>query len=191
MISDLIQSRIDVITNSLSERNAIDFIRKVAKIISQTSAENKRIFICGNGGSASQASHFVAELTVRYKTTRNSYNVIALATDYSFLSAACNDFCFEEALSMQIDCLGQKDDLLVVLSTSGNSPNIVNALKSANQKQMETIGLLGKSGGLASKYISENNKYIVNNNDTAIIQELHLMLIHLICEQLEKEGKMQ
>ena len=181
-LNDLINERIMAI-NMLSSNLSLDFVKNIANRIMESLSTNSRILICGNGGSASQASHFAAELTVRYKKKKNKFSAIALCTDYAVVTATSNDFSFDEIFSMQVENLGHQGDLLIVLSTSGDSNNVINALQKGKQKGLKTIAFLGKTGGKALTIADD--KYVVNSMDSAIIQEHHLALIHLICECIE------
>ena len=182
MIFDLLDTR-EKAMETLHSEEVATFINSVAKQMLSAKKEKKHILICGNGGSASQASHFVAELTVRYKT-QHHFKAISLCSDYSVITAASNDYVFEDAFAMQTENFGEDGDLLIVMSTSGESPNVVNALQSARRIGMRTIAFLGCNGGEAKRYA--DICYIDKSYDTAIIQEHHLTLIHLVCEMIEK-----
>ncbi len=180
-MNNVLKDRINL-NNNLSFMESLDlFALKLAKDISSMDGTRK-IFICGNGGSASQASHFAAELMVRYKKKRNSFFAIALSADGSIISAISNDYSYEDVFSMQLENMASKNDVLIALSTSGGSENVNRALKYAQQNEIITYALLGKDGGSA---VAENS-IIVPSYDTAIIQEFHLTIIHMVCEYLEQ-----
>lgn len=164
-------------------QNNIDDIKLITqKIIDCLNLGNK-ILICGNGGSAADSQHFAAELIGRYKLERASLPAIALTTDTSILTAIGNDYGYEQVFSKQVEGLGQKGDILIGISTSGNSKNILNAYEVARKKDMICISLSGKGGG-NMKDISDFN-FIVPSNNTPRIQESHIMAIHIICEIME------
>ncbi len=161
--------------------NVETFVTDLGKIIEQS--QKSKIFICGNGGSSSQASHLAAELMVRYKVKRNRFFAVALSSDAAITSAISNDFCYDDVFSMQLENMANENDILIALSTSGKSNNIVNALKLGKTKKMKTVAFLGKDGGEAKD--NTDMCFIVPSDDTAQIQEIHLMIIHLLCEYIE------
>jgi len=142
-----------------------------------------KILICGNGGSAADAQHFAAELTGRYLKERKSYPALALTTDTSALTAIGNDYGFESVFSRQIEGLGRSGDILMALSTSGQSPNIIRAVKTAKAQHLRTIGLLGRDGGLLKDLVDD--AFIVPSKVTARIQEIHEMILHFLCESMD------
>lgn len=150
-------------------------INECAKIIISALKNGKKILICGNGGSAADSQHFAAELTGRYKCERVPLPAIALSTDTSALSAIGNDYGFEFVFARQVLALGQDGDVLVAISTSGNSQNVLEAINCAKQKNMQIIALLGKDGGAMKAC---NNAIIIPSDDTARIQEMHILIIH-------------
>lgn len=137
----------------------------------------------GNGGSATQASHFAAELVGRYKKSRPPLRSISLTSDIGILTCISNDYGYDNILSRQIECFCGEKDVLIILSTSGNSSNIVNAAQTARAMGVKVIGLLGNSGGEAQKHC--DLVFTTSNKDTAIIQELHGHLCHTICEYID------
>ena len=160
-------------------------IEKIIKKISKCLISKKKVMICGNGGSAADAQHLAAEFIVRLrpKINRNPYPVISLAQDTSTITACGNDYDFSDIFLRPFRALHQKGDLLIVISTSGNSENIVKLLKYANKQKIYTIGFLGNNGGKAKKFCNE--KIIVNGKITARIQECHIFLGHFIFEKVE------
>lgn len=142
-----------------------------------------RIFICGNGGSAADAQHFAAELSGRYVKERRALAGIALTTDTSALTAIGNDYGFDQVFSRQIEALGQPGDLLIGISTSGNSPNVIRAVASAKDLGVRTLGLLGRDGGKLVHLMDES--LVVPSTVTARIQEVHQMIYHFWCEVLD------
>ena len=155
-----------------------------AKTIAEAFNNNKKLLICGNGGSASDAQHFSAELVGRFKKERASLPAIALNTDTSSITAIANDYDYKMVFSRQIEGLGQKGDILLAISTSGNSKNIKEAIKSAKKKKITTIGLTGKNKSIVWK---ESDCCIaVPSKETSHIQEMHIIVLHLLCILIEK-----
>ena len=159
---------------------SINLIYKILK-------KKGKILICGNGGSAADAQHLAAEFIVRLKSSfnRKALPIIPLALDTSTITACSNDYGFENVFSRTFEALSSKGDLLIVLSTSGNSKNIINVLKKSKQKKIKTICFLGNKGGKSKKYSKIN--IIVPSSNTAVIQESHIFLGHYIFEQVEKK----
>jgi len=152
-------------------------------IIRETILNKSFILLCGNGGSAADSQHFAAELVGRFKKDGSPFKAIALTTDSSALTCIGNDYSFNDIFSRQLEALGNKGDLLVSISTSGNSKNIINAINKANILGINTLSLLGGLGGEAKK-ISQNT-ILVPSKSTARIQEMHILIIHIICEMIE------
>ena len=145
-----------------------------------------KILACGNGGSACDAQHFSAELLNRYERDRPGLPAIALTTDSATLTAIANDYDYRQIFSKQITALGQPGDLLLAISTSGQSPNIVEAIQAANESEMPVIALTGRDGGIIGQILDENSIEIrVPSNVTARIQEVHILVIHILCELLD------
>ncbi len=143
-----------------------------------------KILVCGNGGSAADAQHFAAELTGRYVKERKALAAIALTTDTSSLTALGNDYSFDRIFARQVEALGRPGDLLVGISTSGNSPNVIQAVEAAHALGMRTLGLLGKDGGRLGALVDD--ALVVPSTVTARIQEVHLMVYHFWCEVLDE-----
>ncbi|WP_418186054.1 D-sedoheptulose 7-phosphate isomerase [Aliarcobacter vitoriensis] len=158
---------------------------KASKIAVETLKAGNKILICGNGGSAADAQHFAAELTGRYKTERRGLPGIALTTDTSALTAIGNDYGYDRVFDRQVEALAQKGDLLIGISTSGNSTNVINALKVARELGCKTIGLTGRDGGAMNELCDIN--LVVPSNDTPRIQEMHLLFEHTICQIIDNE----
>lgn len=149
-------------------------------IIKRKVSNKKNIFWCGNGGSATQADHLSTELLGRFKKNRKPINSISLTSNTSYLTCVSNDFKFERVFSRQLEAYGKKNDLLILISTSGNSKNIIEVAKLAKKKSIFVIGLLGNTGGNVKNFC--DIKIIVPSNITARIQELHLLIGHMMCE---------
>lgn len=157
------------------------------KLIIETFKKKKKILICGNGGSAAQAQHLAAEFLIRLNSTvnRKPLPVIPLAMDSSTMTACLNDYSSEIIFSRILDGIGQAGDLLIAISTSGNSKNIISAIKKANDKKINVLSILGNTGGKQKKY--SNINIIIPGNNTARIQEAQLFVGHFIFNQVEKE----
>ena len=140
-------------------------------------------YFCGNGGSASDSQHLAAELVGRYKNNRRSLKSIALNNDSAVMTCIENDFGYENIFSRQISGLASKKDILFIISTSGNSKNINNAIDAAKKKGLITIGLLGKNGGDSAKKV--DSSIIIDSDITARIQEMHIMIGHMLCDLIE------
>jgi len=143
-----------------------------------------RILVCGNGGSAADAQHFAAELSGRFVKERRALAGIALTTDTSALTAIGNDYGFDQIFSRQVEALGRPGDLLVGISTSGHSANVVRAVEAAQGLGMRTLGLLGRDGGRLKDLADD--ALVVPSTVTARIQEIHVMTYHLWCEALDE-----
>lgn len=160
-------------------------VNRAINLISKTLKKKNKILICGNGGSAADAQHLSAEFLVRLRPhiNRRPYPVISLALDTSTITACANDYDFKYLFSRNLEALAKKGDLLICITTSGNSKNIIEALKMAKKLKINTLSFLGKDGGLAKKY-SKNN-IIIDSKNTARIQEMHIFLGHFIFESVE------
>ena len=168
----------------------IEELKKEIKLFEQISLElvsclesGGTVFWCGNGGSMADSSHLAAELMGRYETKRKPLKSIALGQDNSVLSCIANDFGYENIFSRELLGLANKNDYLIILSTSGNSKNVIEALKTANKIGMRSFALVGKGGGIVSEISS--SIYIINENKTSIIQEVQITIGHLIVEFVE------
>jgi D-sedoheptulose 7-phosphate isomerase len=144
-----------------------------------------RILVCGNGGSAADAQHFAAELSGRYLKERRALAGIALTVDSSALTAIGNDYGFDRVFSRQVEALGRPGDLLVGISTSGNSPNVIQAVTVAKELGLRTLGLLGRDGGQLKDLCDE--ALVVPSAVTARIQEIHMMTYHFWCEAIDTQ----
>jgi D-sedoheptulose 7-phosphate isomerase len=142
-----------------------------------------KLLICGNGGSAADSQHFAAEVVGRFEKERKGFSAIALTTDTSALTAIGNDYGFDKIFSRQVEAIGRKGDILIGISTSGNSNNVIEAVKVAKGLGIFTVGLLGKDGGQLKDLVDK--AFIVRSNNTARIQEVHITFIHGICRVLD------
>ena len=161
-----------------------DDVLKASLLAVKTLKSGNKILFCGNGGSAADAQHLAAELVGRYKTERKGLPGIALTTDTSIITAIGNDYGFERIFDRQIESLANKGDMLIGISTSGNSANVINALKVATELGCITVCFTGKGGGLMNKYCDLN--LIVPSDNTARIQEMHILIGHTICDLIER-----
>ena len=149
-------------------------------------ANGNRILACGNGGSAADCQHFAAELVGRFERERLPLPAIALTTDSSILTAIGNDYSFAEIFSKQVQALGQAGDVLLAISTSGNSANVVAAVEAALERDMRVVALTGKGGGAMANMLTEADVHLcVPHDRTARIQEVHLLIIHCLCDGID------
>jgi D-sedoheptulose 7-phosphate isomerase len=183
-IRKIIQSSIEVKQQVLQDEKLIDTIEKVVEVIVKAFQNGKRIYFCGNGGSAADAQHLAAEFSGRFYTDRKALPAEALHCNTSYLTAVANDYGYDVIYSRIIDGIGQEGDVLIGLSTSGNSKNIINAFGKAREKKMATVGFTGESGGEMRSY----SDHLINipSNDTPRIQESHIMAGHIICQLVEE-----
>ena len=184
-MNEIIRKHLDEHQSVLSTLTSLaPQIEKVAKNMIQTLQNGKTIFWCGNGGSASDAQHLAGELVGRFVGDRKALKSISLNADSAVMTCIVNDYGYEHIFSRQVEGIGDEGDMLVGITTSGNSENVLNALVVANEKQMTTIGLLGKGGGKALSLVSE--AIVVDSNTTARIQEMHITIGHILCDLIEE-----
>ena len=153
--------------------------------IAESLAKGGTILWCGNGGSAADSQHLAAEFVGRFKKDRKALRSIALTTDTSVLTCIANDYSYEDIFSRQLEALARTGDVLIVISTSGNSENILRALKTAKELGVKTIALLGKDGGLAEAHA--DLAIVIPSVSTARIQEAHILIGHILCDLIEQE----
>ena len=159
----------------------------VSAILASVTSGGK-VLACGNGGSAADAQHFAAEFVGRFERERPELGAIALSTDSSILTAIANDYHFNQIFAKQVRALGQSGDVLLAISTSGNSANVIAAIESAHEREMTVIALTGKSGGKMGTMLRETDVHIcVPHERTARIQEVHLLAIHCICDGVDSQ----
>jgi len=183
-LNKTINNHISIFSKLISKNKEIKFA--IDKIYNSLKKKNK-ILICGNGGSAADAQHLTAEYLVRLKPgyKRPPIPIINLVSDTSTITACSNDFSFFEIFSRNLEAFGKKGDILIAISTSGNSKNIVNVLKLAKKKKIFSIGFLGSKGGISKKYC--DLPIIVDSNSVPRIQECHIFLGHFIFDEVEKK----
>src|SRR5256714_1787575 len=158
--------------------------RKIAAAIIAALRSGNKLLIIGNGGSAADAQHIAAEIIGRYKQDRPAYAAIALTTDTSALTAMANDYGFEQVFARQVEGLGQRGDVLLALSTSGRSPNILAALRSARQRGLVTVGFTGSKGETLRSLC--DHLLVAPSDDTPVVQQIHLAVAHGICDEIEQ-----
>ena len=180
LINKHIQEHNDVL-DSISQLD--EPIEKVANVLINCLEKGGTIFWCGNGGSASDSQHLAGELVGRFAGERRPLKSIALTADSAVMTCIVNDYGYEHIFSRQVEALGSKGDVLVGISTSGNSKNVLNAFEVAKNKGVRTIGLLGKAGGMAKNLVDES--IIVSSNSTARVQEMHILVGHILCDLIE------
>ena len=185
MIEEEFNSHIDVA--KLTFTTMKDKLKNASLLLVETLKNGNKVLLCGNGGSAADAQHIATEIVCKYKTVRKGYPAIALTTDTSILTAVSNDFGYEKVFQRQIEALANKNDLIIGISTSGNSENIINALKYGQEIGCKTLGFSGNDGGKIDKHCDIN--LIVPSNNTPRIQELHILFGHIICEAVDREVK--
>jgi len=184
-IKKIIKASIDTKQSVLQNEGLLKTIEASVDVIINAFRNGNRIYFCGNGGSAADAQHLAAEFSGRFYTDRKALPAEALHCNTSYLTAVANDYSFDEIYSRLIDGIGEKGDVFVGLSTSGNSPNILKAFNTAKKKEMVTIGFTGKSGGEMRTLCD----YLINipSTDTPRIQESHIMVGHIICQLVEEK----
>ena len=185
MSVDIIQQHIDEHRNLLDklDKSIIDQISEISILMVKALSSGKSIYWCGNGGSSSDSQHLAAELVGRYHNDRKPLKSVALNSDTAVLTCISNDFGYKEVFARQVEMIGNEGDILVGISTSGNSENILLALQRAKIKKMITLGFLGNKGGKAMNHC--DNCLIIPSNTTARIQEMHIMIGHILCDLIE------
>lgn len=180
--TDNIQTKIN------SADTLLDIIAHACEIMVNALINGNKILSCGNGGSAGDAMHFSSEMLNRFERERPSLPAIALSTDINTITAIANDYSFKEIFSKQIRALGNKGDVLLAISTSGNSENILHACEAAHDRGMSIIALTGKDGGQLAKVLQPEDVEIrIPSHSTARIQETHLLMIHCFCDLIDNQ----
>ena len=181
----------EIIKNHILEHRSVldsvmqldESIEKVANLFISCLDKGGTIFWCGNGGSASDSQHLAGELVGRFVDERKPLKSVALTADSAVMTCIVNDYGYEHIFSRQLEALGSKGDVLVGITTSGNSKNVLKAFEVAKNKGVSTIGLLGKGGGLAKGLVDES--IIIPSNSTARVQEMHILIGHILCDLIE------
>ena len=184
-IKSIISSSIQTKQQILEDNTIIDTLFNCSNVITKAFQDGKKVLFCGNGGSAADAQHLAAEFSGRFYTDRDALPAEALHCNTSYLTAVANDYSYDVVYARMIKGIGNPGDILVGLSTSGNSKNIIEAFKTAKLKGMITIGLTGSTGGM----MKEISDYLLNvpSTDTPRIQESHILLGHIICQLVEEK----
>ena len=181
------QASIDTKQTLINDMKRLEELLEVAGVASSTIKAGHKIMLCGNGGSAADSQHIAAELIGRFEKERESMAAIALTTDTSALTAIGNDYGYDQVFSRQVEGLGQSGDLLIGISTSGNSKNVVKAMEVAQSKSIRTVALVGDKPGGAMQAIAD---YVLAapSTNTARIQECHILMMHTLCQLIESES---
>lgn len=183
IIESSIQEHEEVLGNVRTELT--DKISNIGNLLADTLKSGGTLFWCGNGGSASDSQHLAAELVGRFKKNRRALRSIALNTDTSVLTCISNDFSYDDIFSRQVEALARPGDVLIGISTSGGSQNVLNAFRVAKKMDVTTVALLGKGGGVAKTAV--DFPLVVPSDTTARIQEIHILIGHILCEIIERE----
>jgi phosphoheptose isomerase len=184
-VSEFLPRAIKAATESLQSIASLeDEVAHTADMIEQCLCAGNKLLVCGNGGSAADAAHFATEFVVRFAKDRRAYPVIALAGDAGLLTAAGNDYGFDEIFARQVAAFGIENDLLICLTTSGKSKNVKRALEEAKARKLKTIAFLGRDGGSTAGMADVD--LVVPGESTARIQEAHKFLLHVLCEIVEE-----
>ncbi|MYZ43783.1 phosphoheptose isomerase [Achromobacter sp. KS-M25] len=164
----------------------VDPLAQAVDLMFAALANNGKILACGNGGSAADAQHFIAELVGRFERERLPLAGIALNVDTSIMTAVGNDYGFDEIFERQVNALGQAGDVLVCISTSGNSANVLRAVGAAHERDMHIVALSGKDGGVLGELMTSNDVHLcVPHDRTMRIQEVHILLLHALCDGID------
>ena len=177
------ESSLHAIHRAVHENEVRAASHAIAKVIADAIASGNKLLLIGNGGSAADAQHIAAEIVGRYKRERSAWPAIALTTDTSALTAIGNDYGFEQIFARQLQGLGQKGDVLIALSTSGKSPNILKAISLAREMGVVSVGFTGLRG--ASMKDVCDHVLISPTDDTPVVQQIHMMALHAICDEVE------
>ena len=163
-----------------------EHITRAAELMVQCLLGDGKILTCGNGGSAGDAQHFSSELLNRFERERPALPAVALTTDSSTLTSIANDYSYQEVFSKQVRALGRPNDILLAISTSGNSGNVMSAIEAAHDREMQVVALTGRDGGQMAAMLGDNDVEIrVPSDVTARIQEVHLVAIHCLCDLID------
>jgi D-sedoheptulose 7-phosphate isomerase len=184
MVVEIIENSIAVKTKILNDTALLTLIQRVGQVMAAAFRSDKKVLFCGNGGSAADAQHLAAELSGRFYKDRKPLFAEALHVNTSYLTAVGNDYGYDFIYARMVEAAGREGDVLVAISTSGNSPNILKAIEKARQQGMVIIGMTGESGGAMASLCD----FLINvpSSDTPRIQESHIMIGHIWCEQVER-----
>ncbi|HEV2095314.1 MAG TPA: SIS domain-containing protein [Chthoniobacterales bacterium] len=183
-LSSILQHAVDESIANLRALAELDQqLRRAADLIAQSLGSGHQLLLCGNGGSASDAAHIATEFVVRFTDDRRPYPAICFSSDGGLLTAAANDYGFDEIFARQVAAYARAGDVLICLTTSGNSRNVTRALEEARKRNLQTISFLGRDGGSAKGLA--DIELLVRGETTARIQEAHKFLLHVLCEAME------
>ena len=184
-ISDILNDSFKNLQKVISDKGLILEIETITTKIIKAFKDGNKLLLCGNGGSASDAQHIAAELSGRFIKERKPLYAEALHVNSSYMTAVSNDYGFESTYSRMLEAIGKKGDVLIALSTSGNSENVVNAVKMANSLDMLSVGMSGAAGGKIKELCQHN--IIIPSSNTARIQEAHIIVGHIFCQIIEEK----
>ena len=184
-ISKCIQKSAENFNNLLNNDQLLQTVEDIVRLCIVCFDQDKKMLLCGNGGSASDAQHIAAELSGRFYKDRKPLFAEALHVNASYITAVANDYGYEQTFARMVQAAGRKGDILIGISTSGNSPNVVNAIEKANEIGLKTIGFTGKDGGKMNTICDIMIK--TPSDDTPRIQEAHILIGHIICQLIEEE----
>ena len=184
-IINLINESVRTFTNISKDQHQVVLIENITNAILNAFKSDNKLLLCGNGGSAADAQHIAAELSGRFEIDRKPLNAEALHVNSSFVTAVANDYGYEEIYSRMVEAIGKNGDILLALSTSGNSKNIIRAIDKANSLGLITIGFSGNDGGAMQNLCKYN--LIIPSDNTARIQEAHILVGHIICKLIEQK----
>jgi D-sedoheptulose 7-phosphate isomerase len=184
-IINLINESVRTFTNISKDQYQVVLIEDITNTILNAFKSDNKLLLCGNGGSAADAQHIAAELSGRFEIDRKPLNAEALHVNSSFVTAVANDYGYEEIYSRMVEAIGKNGDILLALSTSGNSKNIIRAIEKANSLGLITIGFSGNDGGAMQNLCKYN--LIIPSDNTARIQEAHILVGHIICKLIEQK----
>ena len=184
-IINLINQSVRTFTNISKDQHQVVLIENITNTILNAFKSDNKLLLCGNGGSAADAQHIAAELSGRFEIDRKPLNAEALHVNSSFVTAVANDYGYEEVYSRMVEAIGKNGDVLLALSTSGNSKNVIRAIEKANSQDLITIGFSGNDGGAMQKLCKYN--LIIPSDNTARIQEAHILVGHIICKLIEQK----
>ena len=184
-ISDILNDSLNNLQKVISDKGLILEIETITTKIIKAFKDGNKLLLCGNGGSASDAQHIAAELSGRFIKERKPLYAEALHVNSSYMTAVSNDYGFESTYSRMLEAIGKKGDVLIALSTSGNSENVVNAVKMANSLDMLSVGMSGATGGKIKELCQHN--IIIPSSNSARIQEAHIIVGHIFCQIIEEK----
>ena len=184
-ISDILNDSFNNLQKIINDKGLTAEIEIVTTKIIQAFKDGNKLLLCGNGGSASDAQHIAAELSGRFIKERKPLYAEALHVNSSYMTAVSNDYGFESTYSRMLEAIGKKGDVLIALSTSGNSENVINAVKMANSLGMLSVGMTGAMGGKIKDLCQHN--IIIPSSNTARIQEAHILVGHIFCQIIEEQ----